>query len=62
MVGAMARGVAEIHVPERLSSGAGSARSIASSASIDGDAVLLRIRTERFVWWRGWDSGTVVLA
>lgn len=61
MVGAMARGMAEIHVADRLSSGASSARAIASAAGLDEDAALVRIRPQRFVWWRGWDSGTVAL-
>jgi nitroimidazol reductase NimA-like FMN-containing flavoprotein (pyridoxamine 5'-phosphate oxidase superfamily) len=61
MMGAMARGVAEVHAVRRLASGGASARSIASAAGVQGDVALVRIRPERFVWWRGWDSGTVVL-
>lgn len=60
MVGAMARGPAEIHVLARLSSGRGSARTIASGAGSDDEHIAVaRIRPERFVWWRGWESGTV---
>jgi hypothetical protein len=62
MVGAMARGVAELHVPGRLASGAASARRVAIAAGgPEDDAVVARVRPERFVWWRGWTSGTVVL-
>jgi hypothetical protein len=57
MLGTMARGAAELHVASRLRSGSPSARSIAGEA--DGDLVLVRVRTDRFVWWRGWLSGTV---
>ncbi|MGZ8604254.1 MAG: pyridoxamine 5'-phosphate oxidase family protein [Actinomycetota bacterium] len=60
MLGAMARGVAEFHVAGRLRSGAASARSIAGDD--DGDLVLVHLRPERFVWWRGWRSGTVTAA
>lgn len=60
MVGAMARGRAEIHAAARLSSGGASARAIASSAGVDEDDVgVVRLRPERFVWWRGWESGSV---
>jgi hypothetical protein len=60
MVGAMARGVAEIHVPGRLSAGERSARAIAAAVTAAGeDVAVLRLRPDRLVWWRGWDSGTV---
>jgi hypothetical protein len=60
MVGAMARGVAEIHVARRLASGERSARAIAAASGTEGDDVaVVRLRAERFVWWRGWTSGTV---
>jgi nitroimidazol reductase NimA-like FMN-containing flavoprotein (pyridoxamine 5'-phosphate oxidase superfamily) len=63
MVGAMARGVAEIHVVARLSSGGGSATAIAARAGIRGERLaVVRLRRERFVWWRGWDAGTVTAA
>jgi nitroimidazol reductase NimA-like FMN-containing flavoprotein (pyridoxamine 5'-phosphate oxidase superfamily) len=60
MVGAMARGDAEIHEIGALTSGERSAREIARSAGLDAPgAVLVRLRPRRFVWWRGWSSGTV---
>ncbi len=60
MLGAMVRGAGDAHVVSRLGSGAASARRIAGSAHGDpDDAVVLRVRPERFVWWRGWESGTV---
>jgi len=58
MLGAMARGVADLHATRALVSGARSAREIASAAQGD-DVVLARLRPERIVWWRGWSSGTV---
>jgi nitroimidazol reductase NimA-like FMN-containing flavoprotein (pyridoxamine 5'-phosphate oxidase superfamily) len=62
MLGVMARGTATVHTVARLASGARSARAVASSAEVEGDdAVVVRVRPERFVWWRGWTSGTVVV-
>jgi nitroimidazol reductase NimA-like FMN-containing flavoprotein (pyridoxamine 5'-phosphate oxidase superfamily) len=62
MLGAMVRGAATVHVVTRLATGARSARAVASSAEVEGDdAVVVRVRPERFVWWRGWTSGTVVV-
>jgi hypothetical protein len=56
----MARGDAEIHEIGALTSGERSAREIARSAGLDAPgAVLVRLRPRRFVWWRGWSSGTV---
>jgi hypothetical protein len=61
MMGAMIRGMTSIHVTGRLTSGAGSARTVAASAGVRGeDLAIVRIRPERFVWWHGWSSGTVV--
>lgn len=63
MLGAMARGGAEITVTGRLASGAEGARRIAASAGLDrDDAAVVRVRSERLVWWRGWASGTVKIA
>jgi hypothetical protein len=62
MVGAMARGEGEIHVVDRLQSGATSARAVAHAAGAEGDSVVVRIRASHFVWWHGWDSGTVSVA
>ncbi len=60
MVGAMARGTASIHVAGSLSSGGPSARDVAASAGVRAeDVVVAGIRPESFVWWRGWESGTV---
>jgi hypothetical protein len=61
MVGAMARGEGEIHVVDRLRGGEGSARAVVHAAGADGDPVLLRIRQRSFVWWQGWESGTVAV-
>ncbi|MDQ5832302.1 MAG: pyridoxamine 5'-phosphate oxidase family protein [Actinomycetota bacterium] len=60
MVGAMARGDAEIYELGALTSGERSAREIARKAGLDDPgAVLVRLRPRRYVWWRGWTSGTV---
>lgn len=60
MLGAMVRGDGAVHVIGRLSSGERSARAIAHAAGVVGDDVaVVRVRPERFVWWRGWESGTV---
>jgi Pyridoxamine 5'-phosphate oxidase len=60
MVGAMARGDAEIYEIGALTSGRSSATEIARKAGQDDPrAVLVRLRPRRFVWWRGWTSGTV---
>jgi len=62
MVGAMARGRAEVHAIDRLASGGRSAAGIAREAEVEGDrAALVRIRPEGLVWWRGWSSGTVAV-
>jgi nitroimidazol reductase NimA-like FMN-containing flavoprotein (pyridoxamine 5'-phosphate oxidase superfamily) len=62
MVGAMARGEGEIHVVDRLQSGATSARAVVRAAGAGGDSVVVRIHASQFVWWHGWDSGTVSAA
>jgi hypothetical protein len=60
MVGAMARGDAEIYELDVLTSGKPSAREIARRAGHDDPgALLVRLRPRRYVWWRGWTSGTV---
>lgn len=60
MVGAMARGDAEIYEIGALTSGERSASEIARKAGLDDPgAVLVRLRPRRYVWWRGWTSGTV---
>ncbi|HEX6330346.1 MAG TPA: pyridoxamine 5'-phosphate oxidase family protein [Actinomycetota bacterium] len=61
MLGAMVRGPATIHVPRRLTSGTRSALAVASATSVEGeDVAIVRVRPERFVWWHGWTSGTVI--
>jgi hypothetical protein len=62
MVGAMARGEAEFHVVDRLESGETSARAVVHATGAEGDAVVVRVRVSHFVWWKGWDSGTVFAA
>jgi nitroimidazol reductase NimA-like FMN-containing flavoprotein (pyridoxamine 5'-phosphate oxidase superfamily) len=62
MVGAMARGEGEIHVLDRVQSGETSARAVVHAAGAEGDAVVVRVRPRRFVWWQGWESGTVSAA
>jgi hypothetical protein len=62
MVGAMVRGEGEIHVVDRLQSGETSARAVVHSAGAEGDAVVVRVRPVQFVWWQGWESGTVSAA
>lgn len=62
MVGAMARGEAELAVVAELAVGARSAERIAREAGVGGDAALIRMWPERLVWWRGFTSGTVAVA
>jgi hypothetical protein len=61
MVGAMLRGTADLHVSGALASGAASLRTVAAATGpVAGDVAVARIRPSRLVWWRGWDSGTVI--
>jgi hypothetical protein len=62
MVGVIARGEGEIHVVERLQSGATSAGAVVRAAGGERDPVVVRIRASQYVWWRGWHSGTVSAA
>jgi nitroimidazol reductase NimA-like FMN-containing flavoprotein (pyridoxamine 5'-phosphate oxidase superfamily) len=62
MVGAMARGEGEFHILDRLHSGQTSARAVVRAAGGEGDGVVVRINVNHFVWWRGWQSGTVSAA
>ena len=63
MVGAMARGDADVHVLDRLSSGSTSAKKLVRRAGLEAEgAALVRLRPSSFVWWRGWTSGTVTAA
>jgi hypothetical protein len=60
MLGAMVRGVGDVHVAASLTSGERSARAVAAAAGVDrGDVAIVRLRPERLVWWQGWTSGTV---
>lgn len=62
MVGAMARGEAELAVVEELTAGVRSAERIARAAGVEVDAAVVRMWPERLVWWRGFTSGTVAVA
>lgn len=62
MVGAMARGEAELTLVAELEAGARSAERIARAAGVVEQAALARMRPERLVWWRGFTSGTVAVA
>jgi Pyridoxamine 5'-phosphate oxidase len=61
MAGAMVQGTGSFHVLETLGSGAKTARSIATALH-PGAGALVRITPERFVWWKGWTSGSAVAA
>lgn len=58
MVGAMVQGSAASYIAASLGSGAKSAKSIASAMHGPADA-LVRLVPDRFVWWRGWTSGSI---
>jgi hypothetical protein len=60
MVGAMFQGQASMFVGGALGSGAKSMSTIARSLAPDADA-LVRVASERIVWWRGWSSGSIDL-
>jgi len=63
MTGAMVRGVGEVVATDGLRSGGRSADRVVQAAGVEPDgAALVRLRPERFVWWRGWSSGTVRVA
>jgi hypothetical protein len=63
MLGAMVRGQGEVAVVRSLSSGRGSASSLAAAVGLEpAGAALIQIRPQRLVWWRGWSSGTVTAA
>ena len=57
MVGAMVQGTASIHVLDELGTGSKSARTIATEIDPDAGA-LIRLVASRWVWWRGWSSGS----
>jgi nitroimidazol reductase NimA-like FMN-containing flavoprotein (pyridoxamine 5'-phosphate oxidase superfamily) len=61
MSGAMIQGSASFYMLDALGSGAKTARSIATALH-PGAGALVRITPERFVWWKGWSSGSAAAA
>lgn len=61
MIGAMVQGTGAIHVLGDLGSGAKTARALATSIDPEAGA-LVRIAPARLVWWKGWSSGSLVVA
>jgi nitroimidazol reductase NimA-like FMN-containing flavoprotein (pyridoxamine 5'-phosphate oxidase superfamily) len=61
MVGAMIQGTASIHVLDALGSGSKTARALATEIDPEAEA-LVRLAPSRLVWWRGWSSGSAVIA
>jgi Pyridoxamine 5'-phosphate oxidase len=62
MIGAMAQGMGQAFLPDRLRAGGGSAEEMVRRTGSDfRDAALVRIRPERLVWWSGWSSGSVTI-
>lgn len=60
MVGAMAQGIGQAFLPDRLRAGGRSAEEMVRRTGTDPEgAALVRIRPGRLVWWRGWSSGSV---
>jgi hypothetical protein len=60
MVGAMAQGIGQAFLPDRLRVGGKSAEEMVRRTGTDPEgAALVRIRPGRLVWWRGWSSGSV---
>jgi hypothetical protein len=60
MVGAMAQGIGQAFLPDRLRVGGRSAEEKVRRTGTDPEgAALVRIRPGRLVWWRGWSSGSV---
>jgi hypothetical protein len=57
MVGAMVQCTASIHVLDALGAGVRSARTLATEIDPDAGA-LIRLVPSRWVWWRGWSSGS----
>jgi hypothetical protein len=51
------QGTASIHVLDALGTGAKSARTLATEIDPDAGA-LIRLVPARWVWWRGWSSGS----
>jgi hypothetical protein len=62
MVGAMAQGVGQVFLLDRLRAGGRSAEEKVRRTGTDPEgAALVRIRPGRLVWWRGWSSGSVTI-
>jgi hypothetical protein len=61
MVGALVQGSASIFVLDELGSGAKTARALATSIDPEAGA-LVRIAATRYVWWKGWSSGSLTVA
>jgi hypothetical protein len=61
MVGAMVQGTGSCYVGEQLGSGVKVARALAADMAPGSDA-LVRVSPSRLVWWKGWSSGSVVVA
>jgi len=60
MTGLMLRGRGEVFDLEKVASGARSLEARAGQAGpLPSDAVVVRLKPERMVWWLGWSSGTV---
>jgi hypothetical protein len=60
MLGLLLRGPAEVYELDQVASGRGSLRQRAELAGpLPSDPVVVRLRPDRAVWWRGWTSGTV---
>ena len=63
MTGAMLQGDADVYDPAQLGSGSRSVRDRIERVGRDRDAfALIRMRPDRVVWWRGWQSGSRVVA
>jgi hypothetical protein len=62
MIGAMAQGIGQAFLPDRLRAGGRSAEEMVRRTGKDPEgAALVRIRPGRLVWWRGWSSGSVTI-
>ncbi len=63
MVGAMVRGAGSTYLPGRLAAGERSAAEVARAADVEpATSAIVRVEARRIVWWRGWLSGTAVVA
>jgi hypothetical protein len=58
MVGLLLQGDAQLFSPEAATRGRSALRKELGSA--DHGSALVRLRPDRVVWWRGWESGTVI--